>query len=100
MDRRKSIAPFDLLFSKYVPHILEKIFLSLDYESFKLCLQVNSTWEELLTSEPYQKKGESVFHDEIVQYEERLWQTAKEGNVKEVKSVLSSIFVNVDCVRG
>ena len=32
---------FDVLLNKNVPHVLEKIFLSLDYASFKSCLQVS-----------------------------------------------------------
>ena len=41
---------FDKLFPKSVPHVLEKIFLSHDYTSFKNCLDVNNTWNMLLTS--------------------------------------------------
>ena len=54
------------LFSKNVPHILEKIFFSLDYESYKICLEVNSEWKELLTSERYITKGKTVFKEEIM----------------------------------
>ena len=28
---------FDTLFTKSVPHIIEKIFFTLDYNSFKIC---------------------------------------------------------------
>ena len=56
---------FDKLFAKSVPHILEKIFFSLDYESYKECLEVSDTWNKLLLSEPYLKIGKSVFRDEI-----------------------------------
>ena len=53
--------PFDKLFTKSVPHILEKIFLSLDYETFKKCREVSNAWNEQLTSESYQQKAKSVF---------------------------------------
>ena len=41
---------FDKLFTNSVPHILEKVFFSLDYNSFKSCLEVSRTWNEQLTS--------------------------------------------------
>ena len=50
---------FGILFMKYAPHIVEKIF-SLDYESFQTCPKVESTWDELLTSDSYQ-----VFHEKV-----------------------------------
>ena len=50
---------FDMLFAKNVPHILEKIFLSLDLKSYKACLKVNSTWHRILTSESFCKKAEA-----------------------------------------
>ena len=53
--------PFDLLFKKSVPHILEKIFLDLDYDSFKSCLLVNKTWRNLLTSEPFKNLAKFKF---------------------------------------
>ena len=57
--------PLDILFSKNVPHILEKIFLSLDYESFKSCLRVSNAWREQLTSELLKRKAKKVFRREI-----------------------------------
>ena len=46
---------FDKLLSKNVPHIHEGIFFSLDYESFVACRKVSRKWEELLSSEPFQR---------------------------------------------
>ena len=68
MDNRKIEAPcaFDRLFKRNVPHILEKIFLSLDYESFKKCLCVSVDMRKALTSALFQTKGKSVFHEEIL----------------------------------
>ena len=51
------------LFPRNVPHIIEKIFFYLDYESYKKCHEVNSTWFELLTSDSYQKKAKAVFRE-------------------------------------
>ena len=63
MDANQFDGPcyFNILFFKKVPHIAERIFFYLDYESFKACLEVNNTWKELLTSERYKTKGKSVF---------------------------------------
>ena len=57
-----SHSPFDKLFTRNVPHIIEKIFLSLDYYSFKSCLKVNKKWNQVLTSESFQKMGKSSFN--------------------------------------
>ena len=99
---------FDILFTKIcVPHIQEKIFFSLDYESFKTCLKVNSTWSELFTSESYQKKRKSVFHDEILEDarsfgkdEMKLWLAARHGDTVEVRKLLLRTFVYENCVNG
>ena len=56
---------FDVLLTKNVPHILEKIFLSLDYKSFMTCREVSRTWKELLTSESFQMKEKSVYIMEL-----------------------------------
>ena len=60
---------FVQLFSPNFPHILEKIFFSLDYESYKNCLEVNSEWKGVLTSERHKTMGKSVFKKEIVEDE-------------------------------
>ena len=44
---------FDRLFTKSVLHIHEKIFFSVDYKSFKKCLEVSKSWNDLLTSESF-----------------------------------------------
>ena len=92
------MAPMDLcaidkLFAKSVPHILEKIFFSLDYESYKHCLEVNTKWNALLISESYLKIGRSMFQDDIANDEKTLllW-IARDGNEKEVRRLgLNSI---------
>ena len=55
MDACEDPCAFEILFTRNVPHILEKIFFSLDYRSFQSCFRVNSAWNELLSSQPYQK---------------------------------------------
>ena len=51
---------FDLLFAKNVPHILENIFFSLDYVSFKTCYKVSKVWDEFLSSQSCQKLLEKM----------------------------------------
>ena len=67
MDLRETTVPsaFDILFTKSVPHIFENIFFTLDYESFKSCMEVNKSWNEVMTSESFQKLGETLFKQEI-----------------------------------
>ena len=88
---------FDKLFTKSIPHILERIFLSLDYESFKNCLEVSKTWCELLKSESCHTKAKAKFQKEINWDEFKLIYAASTGNVEEVNRLLSSemIYINV-----
>ena len=74
-------SPFDLLFQQSVPHILEKIFLNLDYDSFKSCLLVNETWRNLVNSEPFKRMGKSKF-------EEWLLKAASAGQADAVHHLL------------
>ena len=64
-QRAKLDCGFDKLFERNVPHILEKIFFSLDYTSFKQCMEVSSAWYELLKSDSYKRLGKVAFHDDI-----------------------------------
>ena len=88
---------FTALSGKSVPHILEKIFFSLDYESFMRCLEVSKSWTELLTSESFKRMGKSEFQENIVR---ELLQATDDGNLKEVRGILSSGMVDVDCIGG
>ena len=58
---------FDKLLKTSVPHVLEKIFFSLDYESFKNSKKVCKAWNSVLTSEPFQKKALSQYFYKIQQ---------------------------------
>ena len=66
MSTRKATDPclFDKLFIKHVPHIFEKIVLSLDYKSLNVCLYVSRIWRGALTTESFQKKVVHVFRKE------------------------------------
>ena len=77
------VSPFDLLFKQSVPHILEKIFLHLDYSSFRSCLLVNKRWKQVFISgsETFKRMGKSKF-------EEWLFKAAMTGQVDAVHLLL------------
>ena len=81
-------------------HILEKICLSLDYETFKNCLRVNKAWRGVLTRKVFHLKVKSAFREEITDEENSLVTMSKEGDTDGVRRVLSSGLVNVDCDDG
>ena len=60
---------FDRLFEHSVPHILERIFFFLDYESFKECHNVCMVWKRLLSSQTYCRRAKTVFSGEILKAE-------------------------------
>ena len=84
---------FDRLFVLSVPHVYEKIFFSLDYNSFKECMKVCRSWNDLLTSPSFQRIGKSTFCYAI--YEE-LRKAIKNGQTQVVKGILSTGMVDID----
>ena len=88
---------FEKLFSRNVPHILEKIFLTLDYESYISCqLEVSNDWRRLLTSRRYITKAKLVFQSRIL-LDERMFVAYVKMNRKDlVRRLLSSGMVDVD----
>ena len=96
-DKLDSPCNFDILFSKNVPHILEIIFFFLDYESYKNCLEVSREWKGVLTSKRYISKGKVVFREEIVEDEKNLCIAATLGNTNEVRMLLASGMIDVNC---
>ena len=91
-----TVCEFDRLLSRRVLHIHEKIFFSLDYASFKSCLKVCRSWNDVLTSEPFRRKGKSVFCEEICR---ELQLAAMNGQADEVQIILSSGMVDINCGR-
>ena len=63
---------FDMLFGNNLIHVLESIFISLDYESFKKCLDVCQTWRELLMSPSLQRLVKAKFYVDMWMDVERL----------------------------
>ena len=95
---------FNSLFAKNVPHILERIFFSIDYESYKACFEVSKDWENLLTSDEYKRKARSLFAEDILKDKE-LWMAAREGpsgrgNLSNIERIFSTGLVNVNGQHG
>ena len=63
---------FEKLITQARPHILEKICLSLDYETFKSCLEVNKSWRAILTYETFQRKARQNPY-----YRRKCWRMSK-----------------------
>ena len=85
-----------VLFERNVPHVLEKIFGHLDYDSYKTCYEVNSAWHELLTSDPYLKRAKVLFREGILEDEKKLHNAAKDGDIDEIRRLLSYGLVDVN----
>ena len=86
---------FDNIFTKSSPHILEKVCLLMDYESFKNCLKVNKGWKGVLTSKVIKKKAKCVFKKEILRDQKRLLRVSRNGNAEEVARLLSSGMLDI-----
>ena len=84
---------FDRLLSKVVPHIHEKIFFSMDYASFKNCLDVSMQWHEMLTSEYFKRKGKYVFHEEMHM---EVMEAAEQGNVAKIQQILYNFMIDIN----
>ena len=72
---------FDLLLRLNVQHVWEKIFLSLDYDSFKKCFTVCQAWNDFLTKESFVVKAKSTFGAKMwmdtEHLERRAWKSSK-----------------------
>ena len=89
-----------------VPHILENIFFSLDYDSFIICMNVNKTWKKLLSTEPYQQRLQELLIEKkenerkLQEHKKRmgkiLYKASKEGNAEVVKNLSNISKVNVN----
>ena len=80
--------------------ILEKIFFYLDYESFKTCFEICTTWRGLLTSEWFQKKAKLQFWLKIEEDEEKLLNASGSGNAQEVQKLLSLGLFDINCPKS
>ena len=101
-DRKKpkGNCAFDKIFMKNVPHILEKIVFSLDYETYNRCSEVNKNWKDLLTSNSYQGKAKILYQEELIEKEIELCHASENGSVSQVCQIPSCVMVNVNCRNG
>ena len=90
---------FDKLFLRNVPHIMEKIFFSSDYMSFKTCMRVNKTWRYLLITARYQKELPRLLNEKY-ENEVKLHIASRHGNAEEVKRLICKHMVNVNIKMG
>jgi len=81
------------------PHIMEQIFLLMDYESFKICFEVCKPWRELLMSDSLQRKAKHAFSAYIVVEEEKLVWAARHGKTELIKKLLSTKLLDINCSR-
>ena len=86
---------FDRLFTISVPHILEKIFFALDFDSFMECSKVCKAWNELYLSELYHRKAEELMIEKKCN-EQRLCTSSLKGDIEEVHNLLT-MGVNPNC---
>ena len=87
---------FGAVLPRKFPHILEQIFLYLDYESFKKCLEVCKTWNKLIMSELVHRKAKDIFYAEIEEDEKKLVRAAREGRMTIIIGLLSTNMVNIN----
>ena len=99
-DEQSEPVQFFSWFSTSFPHILQKIFFSLDYQSYKTSLEVSNEWKSVLTSETWKTKVKSVFKEGIMEDVNKLNVAAQQGNTDEVRELLSSCMVNVNSKDG
>ena len=91
MDHSK----FDRLFTKNVPHILGNIFFSLDYRTYKACSEVCQAWKDTLSSEHFILRATKL----LTENDRRLIIASGEGNLAQVRRILSECMVDVNNER-
>ena len=83
----------ETLISISVPHILEKIFFSLDYVSYSKCAAVSTEWNKLLSSECFQRLKKEVYREDI---DKELIHALRQGNRNKIKNLVSTDMVDVN----
>ena len=103
MDVEKRIlSQFDAIFTRNVPHILEKIFFYLDYESYLKCIGVSTIWKNMLLSDLFKKRAKIMYLPEILRDEEKLRNASFIGDSDAVNKLISYglVDVNSENARG
>ena len=79
-----------------IPHILEIIFLKLDYEAFKTCFEVSKDWREILKSKSFLERAKLQFAAEITMDQEKLVKACREGDIEKINGLLSTDLLNIN----
>ena len=90
---------FDILLKRNVPHILEAIFLSLDYVSFKRSLKVSRAWSKVLGTKMFLKRAKSIYAKGIRSDKKTIMEALLKGDAVSASSLLSGLIsmgVNID----
>ena len=85
---------FDKLLNTFAPHVFEKIFLSLDYKSFKNCHEVCTTWNKILSATIMKKKANNLLRKNG----DKLITATCRKNENDVKRILTMEMVDVNLV--
>ena len=91
---------FGAVLPRKFPHILEQIFLYLDYESFKTCFEVCKTWKELMVSDRVQREAKDIFYAEIEEDNKKLVRAAREGRMSIIIRLLSINMVDINIMSN
>ena len=96
-----TLGTFGAQSNRDVPHILEKIFFSMDYTSLKTCMNVSKTWRKLLLTTPYLKRLEELWKELLKEKpvnEKKLCDASKEGDTEMVMKLCKNPVVDVNVV--
>ena len=96
-----TLGTFGAQSNRDVPHILEKIFFSMDYTSLKTCMNVSKTWRKLLLTTPYQKRLKELWKELLKEKpvnEKKLYDASKEGDTEVVMKLCNHPVVDVNVV--
>ena len=98
MEARDGVSgcAFSQLFTTNVPYVLEMIFFSLDYKSYKKCYEVCTKWHVLLATKSFQNKAKLLFHNEVCKDQRQLSFATWNGDTQMAKSLLSSGLLDVN----
>merc|ERR1712154_202850 len=96
MESASPPSPMSKVLGGSAPHILEQIFLDLDYDSFKDCFEVCQAWRKILKSESFQKKAKIVFPWSIDFDQWALVKASDEGNTEEIIQLLSTDLLDIN----
>ena len=96
-----TLGTFGAQSNRDVPHILEKIFFSMDYTSLEKCMNVSKTWRKLLSTTPYQKRFLELWKELLIEkpaIEKKLYDASEKGDTEVVMKLCNNPVVDVNVV--